>query len=145
MAAPGEESLGAWFAGQPFVTKWLLIASAVTPVACALRLLPPAWLYWNGALILGRLQVWRALTTFFVAPLNVNLIFKLYMRYLYSSHLETGVFGGRSPDYLYFLLLSSLAISVRPGAPCRPPEEAAHPLARRSSTVPSAWRTSGRR
>ena len=101
-----------WFAVQPFVTKWLVVASLVIPVSMQFKLLPVWWLVWDWPSITRRFQLWRAISSCLISAVNFNYLFSLYYRFQYTYNLETGKFYGRSADLLYFLLFSTLLINL---------------------------------
>lgn len=101
-----------WFAQQPFSTKWISVFSLILPLMMKFYLISPHWLVWHSESILWRFQWWRMFTSPFLYGVNFNFIIALYFRFQYSLYLETGYFVGRSADYLYFLLMSTLALNV---------------------------------
>ena len=102
-----------WFAAQPFTTKWLTVLSLAFPLLLKFRILSWHWVGWEWEYITHKFQLWRIVTPVFLTKVNFNFLISLYFRFQYSFYLETGVFAGRSADYLYLLLLSVLLMNVR--------------------------------
>jgi hypothetical protein len=95
----------AWFAEQPFSTKWIGVASLSIPLLMKFYILPAHWLVWHWESIAQKYQIWRMLTAPFLTRVNFNFIFSLYFRFTYSLYLETGYFSGRPADYAYFIII----------------------------------------
>lgn len=104
---------GRWFGEQPFSSKWLLLFSLSVPVLFQFKILPIAYIYYSAEHIFLRLQFWRMFTALFLTQPSIGWLFNCFFRFQYSSQLE---FLFTRADYLFFLLLSALAINVRPFA-----------------------------
>jgi len=61
-------------------------------------------------LVLYDFELWRPFTTFFFPGTGIQFIFDLAMLYRNSDALETSVFGGKSADYGWQLILNCLFI-----------------------------------
>lgn len=105
---------GAWFAQQPPCSRWLLLLSLAVPAGLGLGLLPIQLLHYDARLLFGRLQLWRAISSLFLAKPSIGFLFNCFFRFQYSMQLEMA--SGRFPeraDYLYFLILITLGLNVQ--------------------------------
>ncbi|KAI7857463.1 Der1-like family-domain-containing protein [Circinella umbellata] len=96
-----------WYQSIPPITKAVFTLSIATTVAPALGLVSPYHLILNWTAI-SKLQLWRLITSFFLNKLDLGFAMNLYFSYRQSVQLENEVFAGRTADYLYFLLLTSI-------------------------------------
>ena len=105
--------LGHWFGQQPQVSKWLLIFSVLIPICMQFGLVSPLILYYDVNKIVYKLQIWRVLTSLFLAKPSISFVFNCFFRFQYSCQLEFGSGKFLYPgEYLYFLLLTGLALNV---------------------------------
>lgn len=104
----------------PRITRALLTMTAVVTLVPAVGLVSPYRMLLLWPRVLGNLEVWRLLSTFFLHGVNISLLFTGIFLHRYSTELETETFQGRPADYAWFLLLtsaSSLAGSLALGLP----------------------------
>ncbi|KAI9253448.1 Derlin [Phascolomyces articulosus] len=96
-----------WYQSIPPITKAIFTLSIATTVAPALGLVNPYQLILNWTAI-SKLQLWRLITSFFLNKLDLGFAMNLYFSYRQSLQLENEVFVGRTADYLYFILVTSI-------------------------------------
>ncbi|KAI9479502.1 Der1-like family-domain-containing protein [Zychaea mexicana] len=106
-AGQARNELLDWYQSIPPITKAIFTLSIVTTVAPALGLVSPFQLIlnWNA---ITKLQLWRLISSFFLHKLDLGFAMNLYFAYRQSLQLENEVFAGRTADYLYFLLVTSI-------------------------------------
>jgi hypothetical protein len=93
-----------WFHAQPFVTKWLTVASLLIPLFLQVGLFPVDKVIFHKTLLFKKFYFWTIFTAPFVSLPSLGYLFGLVMRYQYSLSLETERFVGKPADYLIFLL-----------------------------------------
>lgn len=105
--------VGQWFGQQPPCSKWLLLLSLFIPIGLQFGMLPVYYLYNDWRKMLGG-QLWRAFTSLFLVKPSLSFLFNCFFRFQYSSQLElaSGKFLGDG-EYLYFLLITCLALNVQ--------------------------------
>ncbi|KAI8148717.1 Derlin [Fennellomyces sp. T-0311] len=103
---PARNELLEWYQSIPPITKAIFTLSIATTVAPALGLVSPYNLILNWTAVY-KLQLWRLITSFFLHKLDLGFAMNVYFAYRQSLQLENEVFGGRTADYLYFLLVTS--------------------------------------
>ena len=92
----------AWFKYPPVLARAILIPSIGLPVLIKLRIITFFSVFFSWEMLVKKYQLWRLCTPFFVAPLNINLLFDSFLRYQALSHLEFMAFGRY--DNVVFLL-----------------------------------------
>lgn len=104
--APRNELLE-FYHSIPPITRALLTAGIVVPVAPMLGLTNIYSLLLSWKAVTTKFQLWRLATCFFVNRIDINLAFSLFFIYRSSSQLESEQFLGRTADYLYFIMVTS--------------------------------------
>lgn len=92
-----------WFRGIPPCSRVLFAASCIVPLLVTLQLVNASWLVWNCNDFLGRAQLWRVFSPFFVASVSLSSLYSMYLRYKYASQLESEVYGSQPADFVFFL------------------------------------------
>lgn len=97
----------------PPITKLVAGASLLTTTLCSLQFINKYDLFFNLDLIVNKGEIWRLLTCFtFYGEFNIWVLIHLYILFTNSKTLEENAFRGRAPDFIYFLLLSCIAMLV---------------------------------
>jgi len=104
---PARNELVEWYSSIPPVTRALITAGALVPLAPALGAAKMSSLLLMWKPVFEKFQLWRLVTCFFVQPINLNLAFNLFFIYRSSLQLEREQFLGRTADYVYFLMVTS--------------------------------------
>ncbi|EJT99452.1 DER1-domain-containing protein [Dacryopinax primogenitus] len=95
----------------PPVTRTIILSTLGVTLPSLLRLLSPyVLLFLPDRVMQG--EVWRVPTSFLYGGSGITFLFDLLTLYRNSVALEEGIYSGRSYDYAYHLLLSSLAILI---------------------------------
>jgi Derlin-2/3 len=101
------------FQNSPKVTKILTITCGIISLMTWSELITPLYLYFNYDLIFRKFQIWRILTNFFYfGNFSLSLIFHLILFFRNSKYLEKSVFKGNSADYIHFLLINIIILSL---------------------------------
>ena len=93
----------------PIITRIYAGLSILTTLLCSIGILTPYTLYFNWELIkLG--QLWRIITNFifFGTSFNIDFFFHMFFLIRYSRSLEESSFRGRTADFFYLILITSL-------------------------------------
>jgi hypothetical protein len=93
-----------WFHSQPFITKWMMVASLLIPLFIQFGLLPTNKVIFHKTLLFQKYYFWTIFTAPFVSLPSLAYLFGLVLRYQYSLALETERFLGKPADYLFFLI-----------------------------------------
>ncbi|KAF9927448.1 Derlin 1 [Linnemannia zychae] len=64
------------------------------------------------AAVVSENNIHRLFTPFFVTSVNFSMLFDLYFLYTYGIQLETATFGGRSADFAWFVIFSSIVSAI---------------------------------
>jgi len=103
----------AWFKALPTLTRYGLVAIFSTTVLVQLELLNPNLIMFHWPTIYQKLQVWRILTSsLFFGTFSFGFVFQMYFFTSFSSKLEKNEIFTESGDYLFFLILMTLLVSV---------------------------------
>ncbi|XP_065827780.1 derlin-1-like [Oscarella lobularis] len=104
-----EGDIAIWFKGIPIVTRVWFSLCVLFPLAGRIGLLNPLYMILEYGLVVYRFQIWRLLTCavfYVISPATgFHYLMNLYFLYSYSRRLESGVFDGRSADYLFMVLI----------------------------------------
>ena len=107
--------IGDWFNQIPPITRHWFAASLAVPLLCRFNIFSPYSMILTLD-SLGKLQLWKLITSVFYYPLNGNkgfhFLVNLYFLYNYSKGLELGFFSGRPADYVFMLLFNWISIVV---------------------------------
>ncbi|TPX56646.1 hypothetical protein PhCBS80983_g04366 [Powellomyces hirtus] len=116
MAARGErgivEEAQAWFNSVPPVTRALFAGTVGFSLAAGLGIVAPYQLIFVPEYILKKYQIWRLVTAFLWQPLGFPFLMNIYFLYRNSSDLETGLFVGRTADYVFFMIFCVGMINI---------------------------------
>ncbi|KAI7825744.1 Der1-like family-domain-containing protein [Gamsiella multidivaricata] len=107
-----ENELLAAYRSVPVVTRTMLTATILISVGVALKFIPFGLVYLDWSLIVYKFQIHRLFTSCFISGLNFNMLFDLYFMYTYGSQLETTTFAGRTADYAWFVIFTSLVTAA---------------------------------
>ncbi|KAG0372709.1 hypothetical protein BGX24_012684 [Mortierella sp. AD032] len=107
-----ENELMAAYKSVPIVTRIMLTATILLSLGVAVQLVPYRLIYLDWSSIIYKFHIHRLLTTFFVTKVGFSFLFDLYFMFTYGSQLETATFAGRSADYAWFVIFTSLFSSV---------------------------------
>ncbi|KAF9360573.1 Derlin 1 [Mortierella sp. AD094] len=107
-----ENELLAAYRSVPIVTRSLLTATILISVGVALKFVPFYLIYLDWSQIIYRLHIHRLFTPFFITGLSFNMLFDLYFLFTYGSQLEASTFAGRSADFAWFIIFTSITSSV---------------------------------
>ncbi|KAJ3020423.1 Derlin 1, partial [Thoreauomyces humboldtii] len=115
-ARPGErgivEEISLFYNGMPVVTRSLFAGTLGLSLAAGLKVIQPHQLLFIPSYIFTKYQIWRLVTAYLWQPLGFPFLMNLYFLYQQSRALETGLFVGRTADYVFFILFSIGAINV---------------------------------
>ncbi|KAH8553697.1 Der1-like family-domain-containing protein [Umbelopsis sp. PMI_123] len=103
---PPRNELEEWFNSIPPVTRSILAASIVIPLAGSFGVVHMSnfLLIWKP--VLAKFQLWRLVTCFFLYSISLEWAFSLAFLYQFSSQLEREHYLGRTADYLYFIMVT---------------------------------------
>ncbi|KAI8354248.1 Der1-like family-domain-containing protein [Mortierella sp. GBAus27b] len=107
-----ENELLAAYKSIPVVTRTLLTATILLSVGIAVRLVSPYTVVLNWDLILYRFHLHRIFAPFFISTLGFNFLFDLYFLFTYGSQLESSTFSGRSADFAWFIIFTSIVSAI---------------------------------
>ncbi|KAF9575952.1 hypothetical protein EC968_000914 [Mortierella alpina] len=107
-----ENELLAAYKSIPLVTRTVLTATIVLTLGVAMGFVPHRLLFLDWSAIIFKFHIHRLFTPFFVTGLGFNMLFDLYFLFTYGSQLETSTFGGRSADFAWFLLFTSITSAI---------------------------------
>ncbi|KAJ1742886.1 hypothetical protein LPJ79_003746 [Coemansia sp. RSA 1821] len=99
-----------WFSSLPVCTRFLLEATGTLTLVSGLGLLPGYHLLLLWELVTKQFQIWRLVTTFLVTRLSINGFIHLVMLHRYSLAVEKEEFGGRTADYVWFLMVCMISM-----------------------------------
>ncbi|KAI9179874.1 hypothetical protein H9P43_005206 [Blastocladiella emersonii ATCC 22665] len=109
-AGTDEFVAGAAVRDLPPVTRSWAGLTLLTSVLTHIRVVSSFSLYFDWAAITRRKEYWRLFASFFYyGNLSFDTVFHLYVIGKYSKMLEETSYRNRPADFLYFLLLASLA------------------------------------
>eukprot|EP01104_Vermistella_antarctica_P007230 TRINITY_DN1798_c0_g4_i2.p1 TRINITY_DN1798_c0_g4~~TRINITY_DN1798_c0_g4_i2.p1 ORF type:complete len:241 (-),score=33.52 TRINITY_DN1798_c0_g4_i2:165-887(-) len=99
-----------WWNSIPIVTRWWFAGVFGLTILANFRILvTPYDLVLGWDMVVKKFQVWRLITCFlFFGGLGFPFLIMLIMLYKYSSSLETGIFAGRTADYVWMLMLGMM-------------------------------------
>ena len=107
------QSLEDWYTQMPIVTRSYLTLSFLTTAGCALEVISPFNVYFNGTLILYKLQLWRLLTNFFFfGSLGLDFVFHMFFLARYCRLLEEGSFHNRTADFFWMLCVGGTLLTA---------------------------------
>ncbi|KAI1298881.1 Derlin 1 [Mortierella claussenii] len=107
-----ENELLAAYKSVPIVTRSLLTTTILLSIGLAFKIVPFHLVFLDWSQIIYKFQVHRLLTPFFIKALNFNMLFDVYFLYTYGSQLEASTFAGRSADFAWFILFTSIVSCV---------------------------------
>jgi Derlin-2/3 len=108
MSSPGE-----FYNSLPPVSKAYGTLCFLTTVAYQLKLINPAWLYLDFALVTKKYQIWRLLTNFFfLGGFSIQFGVRLLMIARYGVQLEQGPFARRTADFLWMMIVSMITCLI---------------------------------
>lgn len=103
-------ALGQWFRSLPLVTRYWFGGTLAFSLLGRFGLLNPRWLILAYEPLIHSFQIWRPVTALFYYPITprtgFHFLINLYFLYNYSLKLETGLFVGRTADYLFMMLFN---------------------------------------
>ncbi|KAF9431400.1 Derlin 1 [Entomortierella beljakovae] len=103
-----ENEILAAYKSVPLITRSLLTATILLSVGVTMRFIPYQLLYLDWSLVIYKFHLHRLLTPFFVTGLSFNMLFDLYFLFTYGSQLESTTFAGKTADFAWFILFTSL-------------------------------------
>ncbi|KAJ1961714.1 hypothetical protein IWQ62_003771 [Dispira parvispora] len=107
MPSPLEQ----WYREVPIITRCYLTGLVGLTLAVHIGSVHELQLYYDFDLTFRRGQYWRLLTTFLYAgTFSLQWVFHTYFLIHYLRSLEEGSFRNRTADFLWFLLLSAVAL-----------------------------------
>jgi len=106
----------AFFKSLPPVTRHWFGGTIALSLLGRFGILQPHWLVLTSAKLFSDWQIWRPLTAVLYYPITpqtgFHFLINCYFLYNYSLRLETGLFVGRTADYLFMLLFCWLCSVV---------------------------------
>ncbi|KAF9188150.1 hypothetical protein BGZ51_000711 [Haplosporangium sp. Z 767] len=108
-----ENELLAAYKSVPIVTRSMLTATILLSLGVTIHFIPYQLILLDWYSIVYRFQIYRLLTPFFVTSVSFNMLFDLYFLYTYGSQLERSTFAGRSADFAWFVLFSSITSAAQ--------------------------------
>ena len=96
----------------PMITRTYLTFCLLTTMGCYMEAISPYSLYFNVHFIFKQYQFWRLFTTFFFfgSTFGLDLFFHMFFLARYARRLEEETFAGRTGDFLYMIILGSIAM-----------------------------------
>jgi len=111
-----DSDLAIWYRSVPEISRYWFTGSIVLPLLGRLGVLSPYWCVLEWTLFLKKFQIWRPITALFYYPITpstgFHYLIMLYFLYSYSTRLESGVFDGRTADYLVMLIFNWICITI---------------------------------
>ncbi|XP_018014876.1 derlin-1 [Hyalella azteca] len=108
--------LNQWFNSLPPMTRYWFGGTVAFSLLGRFGILQPHWLILHYDPLFYSFQIWRPVTALFFYPITpatgFHFLINLYFLYNYSLRLETGLFLGRTADYLFMLLFTWLCCVV---------------------------------
>ncbi|CAK8682423.1 unnamed protein product [Clavelina lepadiformis] len=105
-----ESDIGDWYRSIPQISKYWFTASVVVPLAARFGVFSGWWLILDFYQFINKFQIWRPVTAAVFYPITpmtgFHYLITLYLLYSYSTRLETGIFSGRTADYLFLILFN---------------------------------------
>eukprot|EP00052_Salpingoeca_macrocollata_P004913 m.44293 g.44293 ORF g.44293 m.44293 type:complete len:247 (+) comp14539_c0_seq1:108-848(+) len=100
-----------WYRNIPTVTKFWFTGCAVTTLAGNFGAVSPFMLVFSWPAIWHGFQIWRLVTcALFMGKLGFPFLINLYFLYSYSNMLETGLYDGRTADYVFLVFFCWLVL-----------------------------------
>lgn len=107
----------AWFKYPPALARSLLIPFLGFPILMKLNFVRLYSVLFSWKLIFKKGQIWRLGSSFFIAPLNINLFFDSFLRYQALSQLEFMTFGKHDGiAFLVFGFIFSIFFALLDGS-----------------------------
>lgn len=107
---------GTWYRSLPRFTRYWITATVGLSLLCRFEIIPLHWLHLDRSLVLGKLQLWRCMTSLFVFPISPNTAFHFlincYFIVQYSSKLEKDQYNRSPADYLYLLIIAAVLANL---------------------------------
>ncbi|KAG2174555.1 hypothetical protein INT44_006818 [Umbelopsis vinacea] len=103
---PPRNEIVEWVNDIPLVTRAILAASIVIPIAGTFGVVSMSNLLLIWKPVFEKFQLWRLVTCFFLYPVKLEWAFSLAYLYQFSAKLERDYFLGRTADYLYFIMVT---------------------------------------
>ncbi|KAG0281006.1 Derlin 1 [Linnemannia gamsii] len=107
-----ENELVAAYKSVPIITRTMLTATTIISIGVAVHLVSFNLVYLNWSLIFYRFQIQRLFTPFFYTGVNFSFLFDLYFLYTYGTQLENSTYAGRSADFAWFIIFTSISSSI---------------------------------
>lgn len=101
-----------WWNEQAKVSRWVVAASVIVPVAVKLNILSVQYIYWDFREVFLKLRLWRMIAPLFITTVNYGYVFEVYMRYKYLMGLERTTFAGRQNDFIYCLFIIIALLNI---------------------------------
>lgn len=101
----------AFYYEMPVVTRTYMTLAILTSTACYLDFLSPLTLYYNFDLVYYKGQYWRLFSSFiYFGNFSIDFVFHLYFITRYCRLLEEGHFRGRTPDFIWMLIIGAVCM-----------------------------------
>lgn len=115
MRGPLSNGPEAWYRGLPPITRAVMTATFVLTLLATLDFLPVHVFVLDWSLVVGKLQVWRLLTTvLFIGKFSLGWMLHMYMWVQISGDLENNAVFARASAgaYLMFVFLMTISTSL---------------------------------
>eukprot|EP01133_Synstelium_polycarpum_P004242 gene4242-4949_t len=105
------DEVSRWWASVPPVTKVLFAGMGLLTIGANFGLVSFYTLFLDYGLIFKNFEIWRIVTpVFFMGKLGFSFLMQMMFLLNHSTYLERGNFAGRTADYIYMVLVSSLLL-----------------------------------
>lgn len=105
-----------WYNQMPRFTRIWLTATVGISLLARFGILPMEYLYLSRQLVIGKLQLWRCVTSLFIYPLTpstgFHFLINCYFITQYSARLEKNQYGRSPADYLYLLIIVATVANI---------------------------------
>jgi len=100
-----------WYNSLPPITRFFLTACVATTLAMEFKILDPHLLVLDMGLILGRFQIWRLVTPFFlVGGFSWNFLMRIILLHNYGVALEKGPYQFKTSEFVMMLLFGMFTL-----------------------------------
>ncbi|KAH8306580.1 hypothetical protein KR018_002849 [Drosophila ironensis] len=103
-----------WFISIPRITRYWMTITVVLSTLVRSGVIHPHRVYLDRDLVLGKLQLWRCLTSLFVFPVapTFHFVVNCYFLVQFSSKLEKEPYRRFPADYLYMLMIAGVLANM---------------------------------
>eukprot|EP00727_Mastigamoeba_balamuthi_P006762 m51a1_g2706 hypothetical protein (243) ;mRNA; r:815016-816014 len=101
-----------WWNRQPRVTRTILAAMVVVSLSLRFGIVSARYLIYIPSLIFIKMEMWRLVTPFLTYKLDFGALIQWFMFLRHAGQLESVEFVGRTADFIWMFILSSVVILI---------------------------------